>query len=338
MGPARSTNAVAPTFRPATVTAMATNSTPSACVAVIVPRMRMATASVTTSTPVSVNSMVRRLQRTGRHLRMRLCRHPRRRLRLRRQPADDALNVCGGDCAADADGDGICDDVDPCVGELDAIGVCNGDCTADADSDGICDDEDPVVGTVDACGVCNGPGAVFECGCSASLPVTVTAMATNSTRSASVAAPVPRMPVTVCDDVDPCVGTVDACGICNGPGAIYECGCADIPAETATVTETSSTPWVCGGTCTSDVDGDGVCDNDEVAGCTDAAACNYNPTRPTTTAPANTSMPAASAADRAESTCGCEHSRGGIVTATEPGGRPRSVVEVVLLTQTAGCV
>ena len=24
-----------------------------------------------------------------------------------------------------------------------------------------------------------------------------------------------------------CVGTV--CGICNGPGAIYECGCEDIP-------------------------------------------------------------------------------------------------------------
>ena len=29
----------------------------------------------------------------------------------------DALGVCGGDCAEDADADGICDDVDPCVGE-----------------------------------------------------------------------------------------------------------------------------------------------------------------------------------------------------------------------------
>ena len=27
---------------------------------------------------------------------------------------------------ADADADGICDDIDPCVGELDARGVCNG--------------------------------------------------------------------------------------------------------------------------------------------------------------------------------------------------------------------
>ena len=30
--------------------------------------------------------------------------------------------------------------------------------------------------------------------------------------------------------VDPCVGAYDACGVCNGPGEIYECGCSDIPA------------------------------------------------------------------------------------------------------------
>ena len=23
--------------------------------------------------------------------------------------------------------------------------------------------------------------------------------------------------------------TLDSCGVCNGPGDIYECGCADIP-------------------------------------------------------------------------------------------------------------
>ena len=34
----------------------------------------------------------------------------------------------------------------------------------------------------------------------------------------------------MCDDVDSCVGEFDACSICNGPGAIYECGCEDIPA------------------------------------------------------------------------------------------------------------
>ena len=32
----------------------------------------------------------------------------------------------------------------------------------------------------------------------------------------------------ICDSVDDCVGTYDTCGICNGPGEIYECGCAGI--------------------------------------------------------------------------------------------------------------
>ena len=30
----------------------------------------------------------------------------------------------------------------------------------------------------------------------------------------------------ICDDVDDCVGDYDECGICNGPGDIYECGCS----------------------------------------------------------------------------------------------------------------
>ena len=40
------------------------------------------------------------------------------------------------------DGDGVCDDVDPCVGELDAVGVCNGDCQSDTNGNGICDVDD----------------------------------------------------------------------------------------------------------------------------------------------------------------------------------------------------
>ena len=101
---------------------------------------------------------------------------------------------CGGDCAEDADADGICDDVDDCVGarrcgvcngpgeiyecgcgtslkatacdgnQLDALGECGGDCAEDADADGICDDVDDCVGELDACGVCNGPGEIYECG------------------------------------------------------------------------------------------------------------------------------------------------------------------------------
>lgn len=54
----------------------------------------------------------------------------------------DVLGVCGGGCTADMDGDGVCDDVDPCVGELDAVGVCNGDCQSDTNGNGICDVDD----------------------------------------------------------------------------------------------------------------------------------------------------------------------------------------------------
>ena len=56
----------------------------------------------------------------------------------------DALGVCGGNCTADADGDGICDNVDDCVGQVDTLGVCNGDCASDVDGDGVCDTPDYV--------------------------------------------------------------------------------------------------------------------------------------------------------------------------------------------------
>ena len=41
-------------------------------------------------------------------------------------------------CESDDDGDGICDDVDDCVGAYDAVGVCNGGCALDEDADGNC--------------------------------------------------------------------------------------------------------------------------------------------------------------------------------------------------------
>ena len=48
--------------------------------------------------------------------------------------------MCGGTCEADQDGDGLCDDEDPCVGAYDACGICNGDgalCTGCTD-EGAC--------------------------------------------------------------------------------------------------------------------------------------------------------------------------------------------------------
>ena len=74
----------------------------------------------------------------------------------------DACGVCGGpgavfECGCSDIPAGDCD----CNGnQLDAIGVCGGDCPADSDGDGICDTEDECLGELDACGVCNGPGAI----------------------------------------------------------------------------------------------------------------------------------------------------------------------------------
>ena len=60
----------------------------------------------------------------------------------------------------DADGDGIWDSVDDCVGVYDACGVCGGT-GEDVDNDGLCDDVDDCMGAYDECGVCNGPGPDF---------------------------------------------------------------------------------------------------------------------------------------------------------------------------------
>ena len=78
----------------------------------------------------------------------------------------------------------------------------------------------------------------------------------------------------ICDEVDDCIGAVDACGICNGPGEIYECGCTDIPDGDCDCNGNQlDACGVCGGTGT-DTDADGICD--DIDNCTDLSACNYN--------------------------------------------------------------
>ena len=247
----------------------------------------------------------------------------------------DALGVCGGPCTADADADGICDDIDACVGaydacgvcngpgdiyecgctdvpegdcdcdgnQLDAIGVCGGDCTEDADDDGICDDVDDCVGAYDACGLCNGPGAIYECGCT-DVPEGDCDCDGNQLDVLGVCGGTCTADDDadgICDDVDGCVGAYDACGVCNGPGDIYECGCTDVPEGDCDCDGNQlDALGVCGGACASDADNDGICDDvdtcvgdpadcctdynqnglcdaDEVVGCTFPSAPNYDP-------------------------------------------------------------
>ena len=162
------------------------------------------------------------------------------------------LDIPDGDC--DCNGNG-----------LDALGVCGGACSADEDGDGVCDDVDDCVGEFDACGMCNGPGDVYECGC-ADIPDGDCDCNGNQLDALGVcggACEADEDGDGVCDDEDDCVGTLDACGVCNGPGAIYECGCAPVA------------PWACD--CEGNVyDVCGECGGAGTLGCLDEDACNYN--------------------------------------------------------------
>ena len=155
----------------------------------------------------------------------------------------DECGVCDGpgaiyDCGCSDIPEGDCD----CEGNVvDALGACGGTCAADEDGDGICDDGDSCVGEADECGVCNGPGAIYGCGCS-------------------------DIPEGACD----CDGNVfDECGVCGGVG-LQEgwCDCSGAVLDAV---------GICGGACNIDIDGDGICDDDSIAGCTNEFACNFDP-------------------------------------------------------------
>lgn len=67
---------------------------------------------------------------------------------------------------------------------------------------------------------------------------------------------------------------IDACGVCGGLGAIYECGCSDKPDGDCDCDGNElDAIGVCGGNCEIDSNLNGVCD--DVEGCSDPAACNY---------------------------------------------------------------
>ena len=208
---------------------------------------------------------------------------------------------CNGNCLVDSDGDGVCDELEiiGCVDELACnynsqatdLGECNyafypydcaGFCINDMDGDGICDELE-IVGCVDelACnynsqatdlGECTYPGILYNC-------------------------------------AGFCINDIDGDGVCDeleleGCTVIYACnynplatdndgscefvscsGCLDIDAcnycETCVLEDniTCVYPMMyldCDGNCLADADGDGVCDELEVSGCQDEAACNYN--------------------------------------------------------------
>lgn len=163
------------------------------------------------------------------------------------------------------------DSNEPCR-YLDAVGECGGVCSEDVDEDGICDVIDDCIGEYDACGRCNGPGPVYECGCTSIEPGKCNCLG-------DVLDVLGKCGGTcvkdedgdgLCDDLDECVGELDECGICNGPGAIYECGCRGVPRGDCDCDgRVVDAIGVCGGGCWNDSNHDGVCDELERCGADD---------------------------------------------------------------------
>ena len=119
-------------------------------------------------------------------------------------------------------------------------------------------------GELDECGICNGPGAIYECGC-ADIPEGDCDCDGNQLDALGVCGGDCAADADadgICDDVDDCVGAYDECGICNGPGAIYECGCSDIPEGDCDCDGNQlDALGECGGDCAADADADGICDD-----------------------------------------------------------------------------
>ena len=246
---------------------------------------------------------------------------------------------CEGECI-DEDTDGICDDVDECVGEADECGVCGGS--------GIPDGECDCAGNVlDECGVCGGDGTAPEAGydCAGNCLADVDSdgvcdefdncfdlAACNYYCAGNCANEACFYPSYVCDDGNPytsndmytpecqCMGDpnppacsdseacnfddtatifdpatceyLDECGVCGGGGiADGACDCEGNVLDECGVCGGSGIPdgecdcagnvldceGVCGGSYL--LDECDVCggDNSSCSGCTITVACNFNP-------------------------------------------------------------
>ena len=84
-----------------------------------------------------------------------------------------------------------------------------------------------------------------------------------------VANPV-NMPLIECE-------YVDLCGVCEGPGPIYSCGCEEMP-EWACDCDGNQLDvlGVCGGGCLGDFDGDGICDEYGPGACGGLSTWDYD--------------------------------------------------------------
>ena len=170
--------------------------------------------------------------------------------------------MCGGTCAEDLDSDGICDDTDPCIGEEDADGNCN---TVLGCTDAAAYNYDDEANVDD--GSCL--GWIAQANAAARRSLTPAACAVGQARCTNVAAPTFLKATVIARATN---STLVKCG---GPGEIYNCGCFDQPEGDCDCDGNQLDAIdVCGGTCLSDINENGICDNVEF-GCNDPVACNF---------------------------------------------------------------
>ena len=188
---------------------------------------------------------------------------------------------CNGNClGADTNMNMVCDEEETGCMDMDACNFdagnvfeandecvyadmgydCDGNCLTDTDMDGVCDE--------------------FEVpGCTDDMACNYNADATDDD----------GMCVYADDACEECAedGTVvlndaDGDGVCDGDeieGCFDETACnynADVTDINNDLCEYAEEYYDCNGDCLNDADGDGVCDELEVAGCTNAIACNYD--------------------------------------------------------------
>ena len=211
----------------------------------------------------------------------------------------DAGYDCAGNCLNDADADGVCDefevtgcqDAAACNYNADATDEddsctypnagfdCDGNCLNDADGDGICD-EFEVAGCQDATacnynadatdedGSCTYPDGGYDCDGNCLNDADGDGVCDDFEIAGCTDATACNYDAAATDDDSSCL-QLDECGVCGGDGiAEGACDCEGNGPEAG---------YDCDGNCLSDTDGDGICDEFEIAGCTDPAAANYDP-------------------------------------------------------------
>jgi hypothetical protein len=207
---------------------------------------------------------------------------------------------CNGECLYDADGDGVCDELEGCMDETacnydpnatidsgmcayaEAYYDCDGNCINDTDGDGLCD-EFELLGCVDM-EACNYDESATDDDGSCEYAIEYYDCLGNCIDDTDGDGVCDELEVLGCMDIEACnydeaATDVGSCDYDSCAGCMDENACnydSDATIDDNESCEYAEEFYDCAGICLNDVDDDGVCDELEVPGCTDIAACNFD--------------------------------------------------------------